>query len=1094
MSASPRAYPSAVLPWPMPWRLGFALIVWLFSGLTSAATLQLSDEEQAFVREHPVIRIGVDAGYAPYAFFDNQQAFQGLAADVMQLISQSTGLRFEPVPNLSWPEILSAAQERKLDVITTAALRPERTAYLNFTQIYIPTPLVIITRDERPKIRSSADFEQGTVALVKGYSSTDEVLERHPKINAQLFDTPLDGLNALAAGEVEAYVGVIGVSHHLINLHGLSNLKINAGFDMALNGQRLATRKDWPVLNGLLDRALSHIDPQQRQAIFQKWVPIKYEHLEQIPAGISAAQQTWLEQHPTVRVGVLNQQEPYESFTPPDYHRGLASAYLEKLRDSSDQLIELHGADSPDELLEALRAGKIDLISAWYDPKTPSDLLASRSYLDTPLLLITTRDDSGTYSASNLGQQPVIVRADSMADRWLKSGEITTNVIRMQNNRAALDSLLNGQQGVAVLPAAIAVPLLQQRRYSELRVAGALPKRLRLRMLMRSDWQTQQELLNQLFSRIADEEHSRIRNQWFIPPMQYGLGAETIMLWAGVGGGLAITLFAIAMLWNRRLHQRIQAQHLAQQALLEGREKTLELMINEVRQREQVQDALRDQTEMLRRAQQVAAVGSGVYYPHTQQFELSDEACRILQCPADKPLSLEQLHSRLSPDDRRRFQLDWQACLNGHALNTEYPVLLEDGEHWVGLCAELDHSSRKPRIILTLNDLDEIRRQQQEYRRLHQLMTALIEGSIDCIFVKDEQGHYLIANRALCELTGLNPEQLIGRTDYELFPADLAEQYRQDDQRFMQLSEARTFEEPVQTPSGRRVFLTTKGPLLLDGEVRGVFGISREISELKKAEEHVRLLNTTLENRVAQRTAELEHANQELRSFSYSVSHDLKAPLRAIQGYSQLLLEDHTDHLNSEGLLFVQTIDNSARQMSELIDNLLDYSRTERQELQFNDIDLPALVDDVLTTYQPRIEQTQAEIVLHLHDAHLHSDARCLKQILSNLIDNALKFQQPEIPPKITISARHDPGHFTLRVQDNGIGFDMKFNTRIFDIFQRLHSQTEFAGTGIGLAIVRKAAQRLGAQVWAESRPGLGSSFFVRIPQHEPDDAALRAD
>lgn len=256
----------------------------------------------------------------------------------------------------------------------------------------------------------------------------------------------------------------------------------------------------------------------------------------------------------------------------------------------------------------------------------------------------------------------------------------------------------------------------------------------------------------------------------------------------------------------------------------------------------------------------------------------------------------------------------------------------------------------------------------------------------------------------------------------------------------------------------------------------------------------MRLLNTTLENRVAQRTAELEHANQELRSFSYSVSHDLKAPLRAIQGYSQLLLEDHTDHLNSEGLLFVQTIDNSARQMSELIDNLLDYSRTERQELQFNDIDLAALVEDVLTTYQPRIEQTQAEIVLHLHDAHLHSDARCLKQILSNLIDNALKFQQPEIPPKITISARHDPGHFTLRVQDNGIGFDMKFNTRIFDIFQRLHSQTEFAGTGIGLAIVRKAAQRLGAQVWAESRPGLGSSFFVRIPQHEPNDAALRAD
>ena len=277
-----------LLAWLTHCWLGLAVL--LISPIALTASLPLSPEEQAFVREHPVIRIGAPPSFEPYSFFDSQRRYQGLSADVMQLLSEKTGLRFELIPNLSWPDILTAAQERKLDVITTAVLRPDRTAYLNFTRIYIPTPLVIATRAERPRIRSSEDFEHGPVALVKGYSSTDIALDRYPRINAKLYETTLETLQALAEGEVEATVGPIGVVHHLIAQHGLTNLKINAGFEMRDNGQRIAVRSDWPVLSTLLDRALADIHPQDYQVMLQKWVPINYEQLEHIPPGITTAQ------------------------------------------------------------------------------------------------------------------------------------------------------------------------------------------------------------------------------------------------------------------------------------------------------------------------------------------------------------------------------------------------------------------------------------------------------------------------------------------------------------------------------------------------------------------------------------------------------------------------------------------------------------------------------------------------------------------------------------------------------------------------------------------------------------------------------------
>lgn len=249
-----------------------------------------------------------------------------------------------------------------------------------------------------------------------------------------------------------------------------------------------------------------------------------------------------------------------------------------------------------------------------------------------------------------------------------------------------------------------------------------------------------------------------------------------------------------------------------------------------------------------------------------------------------------------------------------------------------------------------------------------------------------------------------------------------------------------------------------------------------------RAVENVRLLNE-LEDRVRQRTAQLEAVNRELETFSYSVSHDLKAPLRGIDGYSKLLKEDYGDRLDAEGRRFLQNIRLGAAQMHELIEDLLDYSRMERCSLQSARLDLSTLVQAVLAERLP--ETAQAEILVRLQapDISVLADRDGLAIVLRNLLENALKFSQKAQPPSVEIGARAEGDKAILWVRDNGIGFDMKFHDRIFDIFQRLERAEDYPGTGIGLALVRKAMQRMGGRVWAESAPGAGATFFLELPR-----------
>jgi hypothetical protein len=244
-------------------------------------------------------------------------------------------------------------------------------------------------------------------------------------------------------------------------------------------------------------------------------------------------------------------------------------------------------------------------------------------------------------------------------------------------------------------------------------------------------------------------------------------------------------------------------------------------------------------------------------------------------------------------------------------------------------------------------------------------------------------------------------------------------------------------------------------------------------------------LYAELEDRVKLRTEQLQAANKELETFTYSVSHDLKAPLRGIDGYSKLLLDEYGGSLNEEATHFIKSIRSSTLQMNQLIDDLLSYSRLERSQIKQEKIAIKPFVEQLLAGYSSEFNKTGTVIKAEIPEKQIIADSTGLSIALRNFIENALKFSGGKTAPSIEIGFYEENDCWIIFVKDNGVGFDMKYHDRIFEIFQRLHRAEDFSGTGIGLAMVAKALQRMGGKAWAKSTPGKGSTFFIEIPKIE---------
>jgi PAS domain S-box-containing protein len=366
-------------------------------------------------------------------------------------------------------------------------------------------------------------------------------------------------------------------------------------------------------------------------------------------------------------------------------------------------------------------------------------------------------------------------------------------------------------------------------------------------------------------------------------------------------------------------------------------------------------------------------------------------------------------------------------------------------------------------------------------------LLALIDNTNAVIYMRDLDGRYMVVNREYERLFDLRRSEIVGMTDHDLFPAEIADEFRANDLKAAANGKPVHVEEVAPGDDGPRWYITVKFPLLDSaGKAYAVAGISTDITARKRAEEEVRKLNAELEQRVRERTAELETTARELDAFAYSVSHDLRAPLRSLHGFSRFLEEDYSDRLDEDGREYVARIKSSVAKMGQLIDDLLRLSRATRTELVREPVDISALATEI--TGELRAAEPDRQVGTEIAPGLVTTgDSHLLRLALDNLLSNAWKFTSKREDAAITVGTLRQPGDQVFFVRDNGAGFNMRYEAKLFDPLQRLHTADEFEGNGIGLAIVHRIISRHGGRIWAESELGQGATFFFTVTSSSPD-------
>jgi PAS domain S-box-containing protein len=565
----------------------------------------------------------------------------------------------------------------------------------------------------------------------------------------------------------------------------------------------------------------------------------------------------------------------------------------------------------------------------------------------------------------------------------------------------------------------------------------------------------------------GSHEYQTIYTRWFGQPTSYWTLvrlAVTLLSAAGL-------VLALVLLWHYRATLRINRR-----------------LETNIRERERMEAALCENELRLRNLTQVTPVGIFRTDAQGQCLYVNETWQSMTGLSLQQALGdgwLQALH----PDDRERVFLAWQQSTQAQQNSTvEYRFQHVDGRIvWVLRRATPERDSHGNIIgfIGSVTDITELRTAEIALRESEQRWRSFTETSPDHIMLLDRDGRILFLNH---KLPGISREEAIGTLAYRYLPEDSQTMMRDCCDRVFRKKQPQKFQTQYPGEYGQMLYFDSLvSPVMTDDEVNAVVLSARNITDRKQIEAELQRHQEHLEELVKFRTRELEASNAELENFSYSISHDLRAPLRRIEGFGQVLKEDYSRQLDAEGQNAIERMCAGARQMSRYIDDMLQLSRITRAQLNYSRIDVSHLAGSLVHRLQEQSHQRQ--IAIQIQDGiHVVADRHLLNIALQNLLDNAWKFTANSDSPRIEIGQTNVDGHEAIFVCDNGLGFNMDYVNKLFVPFQRLHSEGNNTGSGMGLATVARIVHRHNGEVWGKSEPGKGACIYFTLGKHSPED------
>jgi len=514
-------------------------------------------------------------------------------------------------------------------------------------------------------------------------------------------------------------------------------------------------------------------------------------------------------------------------------------------------------------------------------------------------------------------------------------------------------------------------------------------------------------------------------------------------------------------------------------------------VLHDITERKLAEQKLRESEYFLRKSQEVSHLGTFNYDLPADIWTSSPTLDEIFGIDAYYLRNANGWLELVVAEQRQEMDqyLKQHVVAERNRFEKEYRIVRPNDrqERWLFGLGELefDGQGNALRLIGTIQDITESKAAAIALRNAKEFAENLIRTANTMIVWLDADGRIMLFNEAAEQVTGYARSELSGKNWFDaLVPRNRYPQAWTDFARLLNDGQKMSTESPVLTKAGEERFIAWQNSgVYEEGKIVGTISFGMDVTGRRRAEEGIRQLNAELEHRVRERTAALEATNNELEAFSYSVSHDLRAPLRAIDGFTRILVEDHAKALDPEGRRVLDVISKESQRMGQLIDDLLAFSRLGRRALQPAEVDLTALAREIfkeLTEHEPK-----RRLKLRLTPLPpAYADPSLIRQVLVNLLGNAVKYTRPRKVAEIQIGGAVQGPENVYYIKDNGAGFDMQYADKLFGVFQRLHSDDEFEGTGVGLALVQRIIRRHGGRVWAEGKVDEGATFFFTLPVH----------